>query len=865
MGSIKSNLGHTQAAAGVAGVIKMVLAMHHRQAPRTLHVDAPSSQVDWSAGAVELLAQAQPWPDTGRPRRAAVSSFGISGTNAHVILEQPPTPVPEPEASVQLPVLPVLPLVLSAASRDALAAQAARLLTFVTERPASAIADTCFSLATTRAALPHRAVVVGADRDALVRGLIAVTKGKPARSVLTGTANAGRTGFVFAGQGAQRAGMGTRLAEAFPVFAEALDEVHTLLDPLLGTDLRAVVGSGDGLQDTGFAQPALFAFEVALLRLLRSWGIRPAVVAGHSVGEIAAVHAAGVLSLPDAARLVAARGRLIQALPGGGAMIAVRAAERDVRPLLVDGVELAAVNGPESVVLSGEDGAVTALAAELAGRGHQTSRLRVSHAFHSALMEPMLDDLRAALSGLEFAEPSVPVVSTLTGRPVEPGQLATAEYWVRQAREAVRFADAVTAMRTLGVTRFVELGPDATLTAMAADSLDGDHRAALIAMQRKAGTVADNLGDAIAALGALHAHGARVDWPAVFGPGARRVDLPTYQFQHERYWLTATGDRDVASAGLNPAEHPLLSAAVAMPDAGGVLLTGRLSTAGHPWLADHRVFGHVLLPGTAFVELALRAGAEVGCTELAELTVEAPLVLPDSGGVAVQVAVGAPDEAGRRAVTVHSVPDGAGAAWTRHASGRLAAPVPGTERGDRALAEWPPPGAEQLDVDGLYPGLAEAGLRYGPAFRGVRAAWRLGDTVYAEVAVPPTEQAAAGRFGVHPALLDAALHAAGAGGGPDAEASVPFAWSGVRLHARGADAVRVRLRRTGGEHRTAGGAGEYGTAGAGDQDRLALLLADAAGRPVLSVADLALRRITAEQLAVRAADARQDSLFRLDW
>ncbi|NBH05619.1 type I polyketide synthase, partial [Amycolatopsis sp. SID8362] len=494
LGSIKSNLGHTQAAAGVAGVIKMVMALRHGVAPPTLHVTTPSTHVDWTAGAVELLTEGREWPETGRPRRAGISSFGISGTNAHTIIEQ--APAAAPAEAERLPDPGVIPWVLSAKTPEALRAQAERLLAHGADADPL---DVGHSLVSARSVFDHRVVVTGETGEDLRAGLRAFADGEP--GAVTGVAGrAGKTAFLFAGQGAQRLGMGRELAARYPVFAEALDAV---LDRFAAPVREVLFGAdADVLDRTEFAQPALFAVEVALFRLVRSWGVRPDFLAGHSIGEIAAAHVSGVLSLADACTLVEARGRLMQALPAGGAMVSVRAAEAEVRPLLVDGVSIAAVNGPESVVISGVADRVLKIAAGF----EKSKRLKVSHAFHSSLMDPMLDDFRAVVEGLEFAEPVIPVVSTVTG--TLTGEFSSPEYWVTHAREAVRFADAVGALLADGVATFVELGPDGVLSAMARDSA-ADHPAAFVPLLRKDRGEQAAIVDAVAR---LHVTGVRVGW-----------------------------------------------------------------------------------------------------------------------------------------------------------------------------------------------------------------------------------------------------------------------------------------------------------------------------------------------------------------
>ncbi|MDB1090403.1 SDR family NAD(P)-dependent oxidoreductase, partial [Streptomyces sp. ACA25] len=530
LGSFKSNVGHTQAAAGVAGVIKMVLAMRHGVLPRTLHVDEPSPHVDWSSGAVALLTEELPWPATGRPRRAAVSSFGISGTNAHTVLEQ----APETHAGARPVALPTaeraaeVPWVLSAASPEALRAQAARLrAAVVTADPV----DVGLSLATRRAALEHRAVLLGTDRAELLRGLDELATGRSTQPC--GAVTPGRTAFLFAGQGSQRVGMGRGLYGAFPVFAEAFDAVCARVDAELERPLAEVVfGDGEALGRTVFAQAGLFALEVALFRLVESWGVVPDVLVGHSVGEVAAAHVAGVLSLDDACALVSARGRLMQALPGGGAMLAVEVSEEELD--LPAGVDLAAVNGPTSVTVSGDGEAVAALEVRLRGEGRKVKRLAVSHAFHSRLMEPMLAEFTTVAQSLTYHAPSVPMVVTASGDP------ATPEYWVRQVREPVRFAGAVTVARQEhGATRFLELGPDGVLSALAQDMVDD----AVIAPTLR--TNREEPAEVLSAVAELYVHGCPVAWSRLFhNRGGTPIDLPTYAFQHQRYWMDAVSGGD---------------------------------------------------------------------------------------------------------------------------------------------------------------------------------------------------------------------------------------------------------------------------------------------------------------------------------
>ncbi|MBB4788375.1 SDR family NAD(P)-dependent oxidoreductase [Streptomyces rapamycinicus NRRL 5491] len=863
MGSLKSNIGHAQAAAGVAGVIKMVLALRHGIAPRTLHVEEPTSQVDWSSGAVELLTEERVWPEVGRPRRAGVSAFGVSGTNAHVILEQAAPEATEPteptDPAMSWPKGVPVPLVVSGRGDAALRAQAQRLRSFLADEPQLDMSELGVALGCGRAGLSDRAVVVAGGREEALAGLGVVARGESAAGVVSGSVVRGRLGVLFAGQGCQRVGMGRGLYEVFPVFREVFDAVCGALDRELNTggvsgSVREVVfGGGELLERTVFAQAGLFAVETALFRLVESWGVVPDVVGGHSVGEVTAAHVAGVLSLEDAAVLVAARGRLMEALPGGGVMVAVGAGEDRVRPLLVPGVDIAAVNGPAAVVLSGDEEPVLRVAGELSERGCRTRRLAVSHPFHSTRMEPMLEEFREAIADVSFAAPVIPLVSNVTGQLADTEAVCSPEYWVEHVRAAVRFADGVRALADYGVGTYLELAPDAVLSAMVGDCLPEKlaEESVVVPSLRREG---DEPRALLSAVAHLHVAGVRIDFGVLFGNTvlpAHISDLPTYAFQREHYWLVGDGRGagDVTSAGLAGVGHPLLGAVTEVPGSGEVLFTSRLSLGSHPWLADHVAAGAVLLPGAAFVELVVRAGDEVGCGGVEELVMEAPLVLAEGGAVQVRVSVAEADEGGRRGVRVYSRAEdaGLGAAWARHATGTLCR-AEELSAPDTGLSVWPPAGAVAVDpgdVEGLYDGLEQVGYRYGPVFQGVRAAWRLDGAVYAEVALPEEHRVRAAGFGLHPALLDAAMHtiAFHDRDEADAELVLPFAYREVALHASGASALRVRVTPSG-------------------TNTMTLELADESGSPVASVGSVVSRPVSAEQFGTAAT---ADRMFRIAW
>jgi acyl transferase domain-containing protein/NADPH-dependent curcumin reductase CurA/acyl carrier protein len=840
LGSIKSNIGHTQAAAGVAGVIKMTEAMRRGALPKTLHVDAPSSNVDWEAGEIELLSEPVEWETNGRPRRAGVSSFGISGTNAHVILEEAPAVEPvagRPEAK---PLSGPLPLVLSAKSEPALADAFDRLSAHLEANPDLDPIDIAYSLATTRSAMEHRAVAFG----------------EPPAIAITAKARDGKLAYLFTGQGSQRLGMGKELYEADANFREAFDAACEQLDQHLETPLKEIVFAKGKkaaalLEDTTYAQPALFAIEAALYRALSERGLSPDVLTGHSIGEIAAAHVAGVLDLADAAKLVAARGRLMGALPAGGAMAAIEATEAEVEDSIAGKeteLSIAAINGPTSTVISGAEDAVEAVRTSWEDEGRKTKRLAVSHAFHSPLMDPMLEEFAEVAGSLTFNEPELALVSNVTGELLTPEQATDPAYWVEHVRQPVRFADAIATLQAQGASTYLELGPDPVLCAMARECLGEEQdTAAFVPTLREGRTESDAVTTAIAG---AHTSGAKLDWGAFFaGTNAKRVPLPTYPFQHTRYWLdSAAGTGDASSIGLTAADHPLLAATIESPSGDGLTFTGRLSLSTHRWLADHQVGGTVLLPGTAFLELALRAAEQVGAETVEELTLQAPLVLLEDGAVALQVTVTAADEEGRREIAIHSRAEGrtgeelaAASEWTCHAVGALS---PDAAPAAEALDSWPPAGAEPLQVDYLYDVLAEHGLQYGPAFQGLKAAWKDGEKIYVEASLAEEQAQGAEFFGLHPALLDSALHGVALAGleGSD-ELKLPFSWSGVSLQAEGATQLRVCL-----------------TAG---KDSVALQIADDTGTPVAGVRALAMRTLDPSQL--RAQESRADRLLEINW
>ena len=880
LGSLKSNIGHTLAAAGVASVVKMVESMRHGVLPRTLHVDEPSPHVDWSSGAVELLTEARPWPQLSRPRRSAVSSFGISGTNAHVILEQAPDTdtanhtanhtangtgedgTVEPKSDVVAgPVLwPV-----SGKTLAAVRAQGARLASHLRGRGGVVdVAAVGQALATTRTHFDQRAAVVGDDLDELLAGLDALGGGEEHPALVTGSVVAGKTVFVFPGQGSQWAGMGRDLYATSPVFAHHLGQCAAALAAYTDWDLIDVLHQREGapgLDRVDVIQPALWAMMVSLARLWQHHGIHPDAVIGHSQGEIAAAHIAGALTLKDAAAIVALRARTLRRLAGTGTMASLPVPADDARELIatheLDDVHIAAHNSPTTTVIAGNLDQVHALVQTCRAQNIRARAIDVDYASHTTHVEALRDELTSQLAHIipRAGDPTIAFHSTLQGAHVPDTTTLTTDYWINNLRHPVLFHQTIHDLYVEGHTHYIEASPHPVLTIGLHNTLEPLDSGYTVIPTLRRGTVDTHT--FATALATAHTHGLSPHWD----PPATPVDLPTYPFQHQRYWLNSDsggGVWDVRSLGQTPAGHSLLGAAVALAEGSTTVFTGRLSLVDQPWLADHAVSGTVLLPGTALVELALHAGHHLGSGYLEGFTLETPLTVAGEDGVRVQLSVSEPDDAGRRVVKLHSrVYDGEDAPgpWVRHATGTLIAdPVGvGTIVVPETSAVWPPAGAQSLDLDGFYEGLSDIGYEYGPLFQGLEAAWRVGDDVYAEVALPKDTDVTG--FGIHPALLDAALHtlaaasgAIGSEGATDgAELRLPFDFSGVCLHETGAVAARV-------------------IASPGTEGNVRLTLTNDSGKPLATIEAVTTRPVDDSQLAsLRGESATHAPLLTVDW
>ncbi|SES15655.1 Acyl transferase domain-containing protein [Streptomyces qinglanensis] len=844
LGSVKSNIGHTQAAAGLAGLIKMVLALRHGELPATLHAEEPSPHIDWASGGLELLTRAVPWPSADRPRRAGISSFGISGTNAHVVLEQPPGAEPSPPDPQQPGTRGPVVLALSGRTEQALRDQAARLHTELAARTDWRPADVAHSLLTTRTRFRQRAAVTGTGRDALLHGLTAVAGGTADPSVVLGTAAEDhRPVLVFGGQGAQWTGMGRELLDCAPHFAASIARCEQALAPHVDWSLTGVL-RGDpgqpGLDRVDVVQPVLFATMVALAELWRAHGVEPAAVVGNSQGEIAAACTAGALSLDDAALIVARRSQALVALAGRGAMASVALPTDRVRALLSpwgERVSVAVRNGPGATTVSGEPDAVAEVVERCVADGVRAKLVAVDYASHSAQVAELEERLRTDLADVRPTAPRIPLMSTVDAAFVRDAALDSG-YWYRNLRETVRFDEAVGALLDAGHRAFVEVSPHPVALSGIAEC--ADEAAADVALVETLTRDEGGPERFLRSLAKADAHGLPVDWSETVRGTA--VPLPTYPFQRESHWLPVpAGAGDLSAAGLESAAHPLLGAAVELADSGTLVLTGTLSVEEAPWLADHAVLDTVVLPGTGCLELVLCAARRAGCPAVTELILDQPVVLPAEGALTTQLVVAEPDAEGRRAVTVHTRADAEGAQWIRHATAVAAPDTAETPDAAAPFTAWPPPEATPVPVAGHYARLRSLGLDYGPVFRGLRSAWSRGGDLWLEVALPESPQGAPRGFGVHPALLDAALHGIWLRDGDEGTCRLPFSWTGVRLSTTAATTLRVRL------------------ASAGEDGAVSLAAWDEHGAPVLTVEALALRPVSPELLA---ADA---GLYSPDW
>lgn len=811
LGSIKSNIGHAQAAAGVAGVIKMVMAMRHGQLPPSLHIDAPSDAITWANGRIDLLTRARDWPQTGAGvRRAAVSAFGVSGTNGHLILESPPEEAISADPPADLDMARFLPVLwpLSAKTPAALRTVARRLHAHVLSQPDTDtdIAAIARTLGISRGGFPHRAAVWGRSRAELLDGLEAFAAGREHARIVQPDEAAARRGrklvFVFPGQGSQWPRMGMELFDAHPVFRESIEAVDAALLPFTGWSVLDVLRGTRGapsMERVDVVQPALFAVMVSLARVWQAFGITPAIVMGHSQGEIVAAHVAGVLDLPQAARIVALRSRLLQthAVAKGALAMLLVTVER-ARALIApygDALALAVFNSPRTTGISGDAEAINDLVRRCADDGIQAKRIAGDVAPHAPRLAALRPDLLEQIGTITPQQGAIAFHSTVEGHSHDralDGAALDAAYWCDNLCRPVRFADTVAALAESGDVTFLECSPHPVLLPPLEECV-GPEAIAVPTLQRiRPG------GDCLAeALGRLYVAGHQPDWTALY-PGTGIADLPTYPFERQRYWIDAAIPGDVASSGQRGAEHKFLSAVIDLPDDEGMLATGRVSLAAHPWLADHGASGIVILPGMAYLDIVLQGARLEKCDHLAELTLHAPMVLTPEIAQELRLKIGRADEEGDRAFKLHARPIGGDTAeapgWTLHASGHVRAQRPARADLPDILPAWPPADAESMDIAALRERLVVAGYDYGPAFRGLERAWRRNGDIFVEASLPDglTEQ----DHVIHPALLDAALHPIALDPTNPTGLRLPFSLRNVVCHGRTGRALRARLRVT---------------------------------------------------------------------
>ncbi|HRI69317.1 MAG TPA: type I polyketide synthase, partial [Polyangium sp.] len=848
IGSVKSNLGHTQAAAGVGGVMKVLLGLQHGLMPKTLHADNPSPYIDWSSGQVKLLQQHQPWRTKNRPRRAGVSSFGISGTNAHIILEE--APIVETSTSQTNDRDEPLLFVLSGKTASALRGQAAKLHEHLAGRPQLKLADVAYSLADTRTHFPHRAAIVAHDREMVLQAIDALAREAPAEWLVQGQEQSSpKVAFVFPGQGGQWLGMGRELLQSSPVFRAELEACASDLAPHISFSLLDMIARNDDanmLERVDIVQPVLFAIMVALAALWRSLGIVPDAVVGHSQGEIAAAYVAGALSLEDACRIVAIRSRLLAQLDGSGAMASVELSAEELALRIAhlgDKLTIAAHNSPHSLVISGAAATVDAMLADLAADQVFARKIRVGYASHCHHVEIVREQLCAALAAISPRASTIPFYSTVTGRQ-QNGTELDAAYWYENLRRTVLFCETSQALLADSHKFFVEISPHPVLVlALEKTAASSGMNSTVLGTLRRN---EEERARVLLSLGQLFVGGVAIKWEKVL-PSAHRIPLPTYAFQRERYWLKApnTLQSSPEALGLVSPAHPLVSAAISLAADDSYLFTSRLSLQSHPWLGDHVVFDNVLVPGAALLELAFAAARHVDLEYLDDMTLEAPLVVPQKGAVRVQVLIGPPNERSQRAITVFSRDENASeqSPWTRNATATF---TPGTSRPTFDFGEWPPPDATPIDLEDFYSRLALSGIDYGPEFQGLQKAWKRGLDWYVEAALSEELARDARNYGIHPALMDAVLQTIALRSESESGASLLFGMSGVALCLPGSSAVRARLSPS-----ATGGA-------------ISLEVAGTDGSPVLIAEALHTRPLSRDQLP-RPGVSRHDALFAVQW
>ena len=864
VGSVKTNIGHTEGAAGVAGLIKLVLSLHNKVIPPHLHFREPNPLFPWEQSAIEVPTTPVEWEvPAGSRRIGGLSSFGFSGTNVHMIVAEAPQPEPvviEKERPYHL-------LVLSAKKESALKDLARAYSTFLPSHPDLSFADICFTAGAGRTHFAERLALTARSSEEAQALLESWLSGDTPSGLLRGTAfseSAPEAAFLFTGQGSQYTGMGRQLYESQPVFRKTLEQCDEILRPLLGRPLLDVLypqdeASAAWIDQTAYTQPALFAVEYALAQLWASWGIEPGVVMGHSVGEYVAACLAGIFSLEDGLRLIAARGRLMQSLPAGGAMAAVFSTEEIVREAVApfqDVISIAAINGPENIVISGDGQTVQKVLNGLAEKGIRSKQLVVSHAFHSPLMDPILEDFAAIAASITYHEPQIPLISNVTGRLVTGSEMSNPEYWQQHLRAPVQFDRSMKALYEHGYRLFLEIGPQPTLLGMGRRCLPDSEGIWLPSLR----SGRDDWQQMLESLAGLYTAGMEIDW-ASFDRDypRRRVPLPTYPFQRERFWLNLAVKPGRASRAREQSVHTLLDRRLRSPLINGTLYESEFSVSDPAYLTDHRFFGTPLFPATGYLEMALAAAVDAfGASSLAleEVSIQEALVLPEDKTTTVQVAI-SPLAGGQADFQIFSLEENAGDAWKLHTSGKIRLDTGGEQEQRLNLDEIRSRCTQAVDPAAYYQQITELGAEYGPTFRGVVELWRGDGEALGRLLLPEQVRTSAGDYFIHPALLDAAMQILGAAfpQGDDEQASsnvyVPVGFEQYRLFQPGQEGAWAQAVLRG--------------ALPGDAFTADLVLLNESGEPVSRISGLQIRKVRRADIWRMVQRRFDEWLYAVEW
>ena len=864
IGSLKTNVGHLEAAAGVAGLIKLILSLQNQEIPKHLNFQKPSPHIPWERLALKVANERQPWAPLNGKRIGGVSSFGFSGTNAHVVLEEAPTAQTSETAANDRP---LHLLTVSARTEPALRKLIESYSRRIEKVPGS-IVDVCHTANVGRAHLVHRLAITGATAEAILEKLrqclAAQTPPGVARACWEGT-HRPKVAFLFTGQGSQYVDMGKRLYETSPTFARALDRCDAALRERLGRSLLEVIypssGKDSSLNETQFTQPALFALEYALSELWRSWGVQPTFVLGHSVGEYVAACVAGVFSVEDGLALIAERARLMQAQAFGGRMAAVMAPVDTVREALqpvASRVAIAALNGPRQTVISGAGDEVKALLGQFTAAGIKSRELVVSHAFHSPLMEPMLEAFEQAAGRVKFESPRLRLISNLTGKVAAAAEISKPAYWCQQIRQPVQFAASMQTLADAGCSVFLEIGPNPVLLGLGCACVEPE--GALWQASLRSGR--DDWTELLTSLGQLYVHGVEVDWAGFDRDYSRRkVSLPTYPFQRERFMVARKPNKAERADSTNVL-HPLAGRRLESPSLQDVVFETRLSAAAPGFIENHRVFGRIIFPATGYLE-AVRAAAELGLGGAAwtieDVVIGEALALEDDEEKHFQVVLSRADN-GSANFKIFSAKIGTGlsdASWRFHASGTLRR-VTDAAAPQRVEIEAMQRESQELGAEKFYADYERRGLCFGVRFRGVQRVWRRVGMALGLIEAPAMMTGELEQFGIHPALLDACIQVVGAAvnsAGTDSADTTLFMPLGL-------ESFRLYVRPT---TKLWSMAVLDGTTSTGETIKAHIRVADETGQLVAELCGMSFKRVDRATLERAIDKGVDDWLYEIVW